>query len=173
MDQEIDDSVTLERLKEAGSDVSKQVPALLELGEWYLKKAKKTSKGADFTKANGLYNAALARSRSVNHEIGEDQILLRIVETFREFLYAFAKDEEDVGEDAIKNEINFHKEFLVSERRIFQQRVDKIDSCFYSNEKTEEQYQVTQWRKNSRAENFVVFSHILKILTKIIRRSPS
>ena len=144
MGEEIDVLVTVEQLKAAGSDVSKQVPALLELGEWYLKKAKTTLNGADFTKANALYNAALARSRSVNHEMSEDQILRRIVETYREFLYAFAKDDEEVSEDAIQNEINSHKQFLVNERRIFKQRVDEVDSCFYCNGKTEEQYQVTQ-----------------------------
>ena len=95
MDEEIND--TVEHLRAAGTDPSKQVPPLVKLGEWYLKKAKTTSNGADFTKANALYNAALVRSRSVNHEIDEDQILRRIVDTFREFFYAFANDKEEIS----------------------------------------------------------------------------
>ena len=79
MEDKRDVSLTVEQLKAAGSDVSKQVPPLLELGEWYLKQAKTSLNGSDFTKANALYNAALVRSRSVKHEIGEDQILRRIV----------------------------------------------------------------------------------------------
>ncbi len=88
MDEEI--GIIVEQLKAVGTDASKLVPALVELGEWYLKKAKTTANGADFTKAGALYNAALVRSRLVNHETDEDKILRRIVETYREFLQAFA-----------------------------------------------------------------------------------
>ena len=143
MDDEIDLSVTVEQLRAAGTDLSKQVPALLKLGEWYLKKAQRTSNGADFTKANALYNAALVRSRRVNHEIDEDQILRQIVETYREYLYAFVNNTGDeVIVDEIRHEIDSHKEFLANERRIFKERVDEIDSCFNTNDKTEDQYQV-------------------------------
>ena len=140
MDEEI--NVTVEQLRAAGTDLSKQVPPLVKLGEWYLKKAKTTLNGADFTKANALYNAALVRSTSVNHEIDEDQILRRIAETYREFLYAFANNDEEISADEICHEITSHKEFLANERRIFKERVDEIDSHFNTNDKTEDQYQV-------------------------------
>ena len=145
MDEEIDVSVTVKQLRTAGTDLSKQVPALLKLGEWYLRKAKSaktTSNGADFTKANALYNAALVRSRIANHEIGEDQILRGIVETYREFLYAFAKDDDGISVDKIQNEIDSHKEWIARERRIFKERVDEIDSSCKSDDKTEREYEV-------------------------------
>ncbi|CAB4021016.1 tetratricopeptide repeat 28-like [Paramuricea clavata] len=142
MEEELDISVTVEQLRSAGTNSSKQVPALLKLGEWYLKKAKTIPNGANFTKANALYNAALVRSRSINHEIGEDQILRRIVETYREFLYVFAKDDDGISVDEIQNEIDSHKEFLANERRIFKERVDEIDSCFNTNDQTEDQYEI-------------------------------
>ena len=137
----IDVSVAVEQLKAAGNDISKQVPALVELGEWYLKKAKTTSNAADFTKANALYNAALTRSRNINHGTGKDELILRgIVETYREFLNAFAKDDHGISSDAIQNEIDTHKEFLANERRTFKERVDEIDSN--TNRKTEKHYEV-------------------------------
>ncbi len=142
MDEEIEASVAVEQLRAAGTDPSKQVPALLKLGEWYLKRAKTTLNGADFAKANALYNAALVRSRRVHHEIEEDQILRRIVETYREFLYAFAKDDFGISVDEIQNEIDSHKRFLANERRVFKERVDEIESCFNTNDKTEDQYKV-------------------------------
>jgi hypothetical protein len=144
MEEEIDISVTVQQLRSAGTNSSKQVLALLKLGKWYLRKAKTTSNGADFTKANALYNAAFVRSRSVNHEIGEDQILRGIVETYREFLYVFAKDDDGISVDAIQNEIGSHNTFLANERRIFEERVDEIDSCFNTNDQTEDQYEVFQ-----------------------------
>ena len=38
MDEEI--GIIVQQLKAVGTDASKQVPALVKLGEWYLKKAK-------------------------------------------------------------------------------------------------------------------------------------
>ncbi len=142
MDEEIEASVAVEQLRAAGTDPSKQVPALVKLGEWYLKKAKTTLNGADFTKANALYNAALVRSRRVHHEIEEDQILRRIFEIYREFLYAFAKDDFRISVDETQNEIDSHKRFLANERRVFKERVDEIESCFNTNDKSEDQYKV-------------------------------
>ena len=142
MDGDIDESVTVEQLRGAGTNLSKQVPALFKLGKWYLRKAKETSNSVDFTKANALYNAALVRSRLVNHELGEDEILQRIVETYRTFLYAFTDNNEDVSTDEIRNEIECHKDFLANERRVIKERLDEIDSCFDATDKTDEQYQV-------------------------------
>ena len=142
MDGDIDESVTVKQLREAGTNLSKQVPALFKLGEWYLRKAKATSNSVDFTKANALYNAALVRSRRVDHELGEDEILQKIVETYRTFLYALADNNEDVSTDEIRNEIECHKDFLANERRVIKERVDEIDSCFDANDKADEQYQV-------------------------------
>ena len=78
MDGDIDESVAVKQLRAAGTNQSKQVPAIFKLGEWYLRKAKATLNSVDFTKANALYNAALVRSRCVDHEIGEDEILQKI-----------------------------------------------------------------------------------------------
>ena len=142
MDEEINVSVAVEQLRAAGTDLSKQVPALFKLGDWHLRKAKTTSNGADFTKANALYNAALVRSRIANHEIGEKQILRRIVETYREFLYVFAKDNDEISVDEIQNEIDSHKEWIARERRIFKDRVDEIDSSCNPDDKTEREYEV-------------------------------
>ena len=153
MDDDIDESVTVEQLRAAGNDLSKQVPALFKLGEWYLRKAKATSNSVDFTKANALYNAALVRSRLVNHELGEDEILVnhelgedeilqRVVETYRTFLYALADNNEDVSADEIRHEIRRHKNFLTNERRMIKERVDEIDSRFDATDKSDEQYQV-------------------------------
>ena len=143
MDEEIDDvSDMAEKLKIAGTDMSKQVPALFKLGEWYLKKAKTTANGADFTKADALYNAALVRSRLVNHEIDEEKILTRIVETYQEFLYAFAGNEFEVSVDEIRNEIDSHKKFLADERRIIKERVKDIDSRFNRKDTTKDHYEV-------------------------------
>ena len=142
MDEDIDVSVAAEQLRAAGTDLSKQVPALLKLGDWHLRKAKTISNGADFTKANALYNAALVRSRIANHEIGEDQILRGIVETYREFLYVFAKDNDEISVDEIQNEIDSHKEWIARERRIFKDRVDEIDSSCNPDDKTEREYEV-------------------------------
>lgn len=141
MDKKVD--ATVEQLKAAKDDLVKQVPALVDLGDWYLKKAKISSNGSDFTKANALYNAALVRSRRVHHEIDEDKILERIAETYREFLYAFGHVGNIVSEDEIFHEIDYHKDFLAKERSIFKQRVDEIDSSFNTNDKSEERYKVT------------------------------
>ena len=120
-------SPIVETLKEAGKDPSKQVPPLVKLGEWYLDKAKTTMNPNDFTKANALFNAALVRSRHVRHEIDEDQILRRIVETYREFLVEFKKDDNGMSVDDIRNEIDFYKKWVARERRRFEERVDEID----------------------------------------------
>ena len=127
MDKGFDVSMTVEQLKTAGADSSKQVPALVELGDWYLKKVMTSLLGADFTKANALYNAALVRCRNVKHEIGEDYILRGIGEIYREFLKAFAKDGDEIGANEIQNEIHSHKEWIANERRVIQQRLDEID----------------------------------------------
>ena len=47
-----DVSTIVELLKEADKDLSKQVPPLVKLGEWYLDKAKTTNNANDFTKAD-------------------------------------------------------------------------------------------------------------------------
>ena len=142
MDEEIDAAIAAQELKSAGKDVSKQIPALLKLGDWYLNSAKKTSLGADFTKANALYNAALVRSKLVNEGNDDNQIIRRIVETYREFLYAFASVEEICSHE-IRNEIKSHNEFLAHERRSIRERVDEIDFSFNVNhELTDQQYEV-------------------------------
>ena len=71
MDKKTNVSLAVKELKEAGQDSAKQMPALFKLGECYLKKAKTTANGADFTKASALYNAALVRSTNTKHEIDE------------------------------------------------------------------------------------------------------
>ena len=142
MVEEINVSDINEELKVAGTDLSKQVPALLKLGELYLNKAKTTKDGADFTKADALYNAALVRSRLVNHEIDEEQIITRIVETYQEFLYVFAGKELKVSVDEIRNEIDCHKKFLANERSIIKERVKDIDSRFNWQDATEDHYEV-------------------------------
>ena len=126
MEEEIDVSAAVEQLRSAGPDASKQLPALMKLGDWYLNKAKTIANGADFTKANALFNAALVRSRS-NPEIGENEILRRIVETYREFLLSFANGVE-ISVDEIRHKIDSHREFVAYERRIIKERLDKIDS---------------------------------------------
>ena len=144
MDKDVDSAA--EQLKAAKDDLLKQVPALVELGDWYLKKAKTSSNGSDFTKADALYNAALVRSRRVHHEIDEDEILGRITETYREFLYTFG-NVGNVSADEVFLEVNCHKEFLANRRSIFEQRVDEIDSSFNTNDKSEEHYEVTRKSK--------------------------
>jgi hypothetical protein len=133
---------TVEQLKAAGPDLSKQVPALVKLGEWYLKKAKTTSNAADFTKANALYNAALVRTRKIHHEMNEDQILQRIVETYREFLHTFADGDEKFDADEIRDEIHSHKEFLVTERQTLKERVDEISSFLSKSNTTTKEHEV-------------------------------
>ncbi|CAB3978239.1 tetratricopeptide repeat 28-like [Paramuricea clavata] len=123
MDEDIDVSVAVRQLKEGRSDPSRQVRPLLKLADWHLRKSKETANGADFTKANALYNAALVRSELLNYEVGEDQIIRGIVETYRTFLSTFTND-EDVGVDEIRNEIRSHKEFLAKERKIFKDRLE-------------------------------------------------
>ena len=154
-------------IDESGTDLSKQVPALFKLGEWYLRKAKANSNSVDFTKANALYNAALVRSRLVNHELGEDEILQRIVETYRTFLYALADNNEDVSTDEIRNEIRHHKDFVANERRMIKERVDEIDSRFDATDKSDEQYisgmRNTQYRSTKSSVLSCILSHILKI----------
>ena len=128
MDEDIDVSIIVEQLKEAGTDLSKQVPALLGLGDYYSRQAKKSKYGGDFTKANALFNAALVRSRATR-EAEEEEIIRRIVVIYREFLRTFAEDDEISG-DEIRNEINSHKTFLANERQILRERVGDIDSRF-------------------------------------------
>jgi hypothetical protein len=136
-----DISVTVEELRAAGSDVSKQMQALLNLGNCYLKKAKTTTNGDDFTKADALFNAALVRSKLVNHEIS-GEILRKIVETYREFLLSSPNVAVEICANDIRHEIDSHKEFLANERRIFKERLDEIDSCFNTTDKTEDEYKV-------------------------------
>ena len=131
-------STIVKPLKEAGKDLSKQVSPLVKLGECYLDKAKTIINANDFTKPDALFNAALVRSRHVRHEIDEDQILRRIVETYREFLVAFGKDDDGMSADEIRNEIDFHKKWVSQERRNFKERVNEIDQ----NCETEEDYKV-------------------------------
>ena len=121
-----DVSTIVKSLKEADKDLTKQVAPLVKFGEWYLDKAKTTINANDFTKANALFNAALVRSRHVRHEIDEDQILRKIVGTYREFLVAFGKD-DGMRFHEIQNEIDSHKEWVARERRIFKERVNEID----------------------------------------------
>ena len=153
MDAEV--VTTVKQLKAAGTDLSKQVPALVKLGECYLKKAKTTSNAADFTKANALYNAALVRTRKIRHEMNEDQILQRIVETYREFLRVFADGDEKFNSDEIRNEIHSHKEFLVTARRTLKERVDKISSFLSKSKTTKEEDEVS--------ENFMFAKNTCKI----------
>ena len=141
MDVEVNVTAT-EQLRAAGNDPSKQVPALVELGEWYLKKAKTTSNAADFTKANALYNAALVRSRSTRHEIDEDHIMQQIVKTYCEFLHTFADDNEKLDADKIRDEIKSHNKFLEKERQSFKKRFGEIDSFLSKNDKTMDEHQV-------------------------------
>ena len=141
MDEEIVSSAVAEQLRAAGSDVSKQISPLLQLGKWYLKRAKTTADGCDFTKAGGLFNAALARSRLLESGNDENEILQGISETYREILLAFAKDKR-ISEDEIQDEVDSHKKWIAHERQIFKERVEKIDSSFNRNDKTEEQYEV-------------------------------
>ena len=131
-------STIVEPLKEADKDLSKQVSPLVKLGEWYLDKAKITINPNDFTKANALFNAALVRSRHVRHEVNEYQILRKIVETYREYLVAFTKDDDGMSVDEIRNEIDSHKEWVAWERRIIKERVNEIDQ----NPETEDDYKV-------------------------------
>ena len=129
-----DVSPIVESLKEADKDLFKQVPPLVKLGDWYLDKAKTTINANDFTKADALFNAALVRSRHVRHEIGEDQILRKIVETYREFLAAFGKDDDGMSAHEIRNEIDSHKEWVVRERSIFNERMNEIDMNYKTKE---------------------------------------
>ena len=133
-----DVSTIVESLKEADKDLTKQVPPLVKLGECYLDKAKTTINANDFTKANALFNAALVRSRHVRHEIDEDQILRKIVETYREFLVAIGKDDDGMSVDEIQYEIDSHKECVAEKRKIFKERVNDIDQ----NRKTEQKDEV-------------------------------
>ena len=140
MEEEIDVSATVEQLRAAGADASKQLPALMKLGDWYLKKAKRTANGAYFTKANALFNAALVRSRS-NPEKDESEALRTIVETYREFLLSFAGGVE-VSADDIRHEIDSHRAFVASERRIFKERLNNIDSSCDRTDGNDEKYKV-------------------------------
>ena len=124
-------------LKEAGKDVWRQVPALLKLGEWYLDKAKTTIDASDLTKADALFNAALVRSRRVRHEVDEGQILRRIVETYREFLHAFARNDDELSDEQIRKEIGSHKEWVAEQRRIINVRVNEIDQNHKTKRKDE------------------------------------
>ena len=141
MDLEVNVTDT-EQLRAAGTNLWKQVPALVELGKWYLKKAKTTSNPTDFTKADALYNAALVRSRSTHHEIDEDHIKQQIVKTYCEFLHTFADGNEKLDADKIRDEIDSHQEFLAKERKSFKKRFGEIDSFLSKNDKTEGEHQV-------------------------------
>ena len=123
MDEEINVSVVVAQLKEAGSDPSRQIRPLLQLADWYLREFKTNAECADATKANALYNAALVRSNLVNYELGEDQIIPGMVETYRAFSSTFTND-EDVGVDEIRDEICSHKEFIAKERKILKARLE-------------------------------------------------
>ena len=123
MDEESDISVVVAQLKEAGSDPSRQIRPLLQLADWYLREFKTNAKCADATKANALYNAALVRSNLVNYELGEDQIIPGMVETYRAFSSTFTND-DDVSVDEIRNEICSHKEFIAKERKILKARLE-------------------------------------------------
>jgi hypothetical protein len=57
-------------------------------------------------------------------------------------LYAFAKDNDEISVDEIRNEIDSHKEWIARERRIFKERVDEIDSSSKPDDKTEREYEV-------------------------------
>jgi hypothetical protein len=142
MDEKIDVSVTVEQLRAAGNDASKQLLPLVKLGKYYFKKAKTTANSADFTKADAIFNAALVRSRLVNDEKSENEILQEIVEIYCEFLLSLANDVEVSCVDEIRNEIDSHKEFVANERRFFKERLDEIDSCFNKTDKTEDEYKV-------------------------------
>ena len=130
-------STIVKSLKEAGKDLTKQVPPLVKLGEWYLDKAKTTINVNDFTKANALFNAALVRSRHVRHEIDEDQILRKIVGTYREFLVAFGKGDDGMSVDEIRNEIDSHKEWVAEKRKILKERMNDIDQNSETEQKDE------------------------------------
>ena len=133
-----DVSTIVNSLKEAGKDLLKQVPPLVKLGEWYLSKAKTTINANDFTKANALFNVALVRSRCIRHDIDEDQILGRIIETYREFSGEFAKDDDGMSVDEIRNEIRSHKQWVAEKRKTFKERLDNIGQ----NRETEDDYKV-------------------------------
>ena len=137
-----DRSATIEELRAAGNDLSKQLQAFLKLGNWYLKKAKTFASGTDFTKADALFNAALVRSRLVDDEISEE-ILRKIVETYREFLLSLPNAEvSELCADDIRDEIDSHREFLAKERRIFKEHLDEIGLCFDTSDKTEDEFMV-------------------------------
>lgn len=143
MDKETNASIAVKQLKEAGKDPSKQVPALFTLGECYLQQAKATANGADFAKANALYNAALVRSRSTSHEIDVKRILRRVVETYHEYLLTLGNNSNhkfSVGE--IQHEIDSHKEWIAHERSLFKQRLNEIDSSFNRKEEDEKNIEV-------------------------------
>lgn len=142
-----DVAAIVQTIKATGNDPLKQVPPLLKLGEWYLDKAKTTANGADFGKAAALFNAAFVRSRSLNHEIDEDQILGRIVGTHCEFLCAFTKDDGKINKDGIRCEIDSHKHWIARERRIFRERIDEIDRNH--NRKAERDYKVLKMHSPS------------------------
>ena len=152
-----DVSAIVESLKEADKDLTKQVPPLVKLGEWYLDKAKKTMNPNDFTKANALFNAALVRSRHVRHEIGEDQIVRRIVGTYRKFLVAFGKDDDGTSVDEIRNEIDSHKEWVVRERSIFHERMNEID-LNYKTKEVDEVLKINMSIKSCRTNHVYISS---------------
>ena len=74
--------------------------------------------------------------------MNEDQILQRIVDTYREFLHFFSTEEKPIEEDEIREEIYSHKEFLVNERQTIKERVDENAPFYSKNDKTEEERQV-------------------------------
>ena len=158
-----DVSPIVESLKEADKDLSKQVLPLVKLGEWYLDKANhkvnhQFVNANDFTKANALFNAALVRSRHVRHEIDEDQILKKIVRTYREFLLAFGKDEMSV--DEIRKEIDSHKEWVAEKRKILKERMNEIDQNRKTKQEADEVSKIITFRYTSFAFSYKYCLHI-------------
>ena len=129
MDKDNTVSTAVEQLKSAGKDPSKQLPALVKLGDWYLNKAKTTSIASDFTKAAALYNAALERRRRLNKGTSDEQIRRGLVATYREFLNVFATEDKSMNVDDTQNEIRSHKEWIARERRLIKDRISsRIDT---------------------------------------------
>lgn len=159
-------SLYAEELKMAGNDVAKQVPALLKLGDWYVRTAKTTGHCADFTKANAIFNAALVRERYLCHETNEEEIFAKIVDTYREFLHTATKNNA-VNQEEIRDEVHFHKQFLATERQRFRKCVEDICSHFSPSDKmnVEGKEEVSE----TRAEKiYEVFRDIQNMYTRLV-----